>query len=123
MPRVFRHDAITLHGEGKEEDFERFMKEELIPYFSKRYKGPTRVSVADLTSQSLLKNTSGRGKWLWVTVWDGSPEAVRGSAFEHARMISIEETEALLKKLEAFGERATEEVYSELDSVEVGINT
>ncbi len=43
MLRVFRHDAITLHGEVREEDFERFMKEELAPYFSKQYKGPTRA--------------------------------------------------------------------------------
>ncbi len=39
MPRVFRNDAITLHREVSEGDFERFMKEELVPYFSGRYRG------------------------------------------------------------------------------------
>jgi hypothetical protein len=120
MPRVFRHDAITLHREVREEDFESFMKAELMPYFNERYKGPTRSSIADLTSQSLLKDTKGRRKCLWITAWDGSPEAVRGSSFEHTRMGgSFEETEAMLKKLESFGKRTTEKVFSELVSHEV----
>src|SRR4051794_6246853 len=116
MPGVIRHDLITLHREVREDDFERFMKEELIPYFSERYRGPTRSSVADIQSQSLLKDTKGRRKWLWVTVWDGNPESVRGSAFEHTRMSRIEETEAILKKLETFGKRGIEKVFTELDS-------
>jgi len=123
MPRVIRHDVITLHSGVSEEDFERFMKEELIPYFSGQYRGPTRASRADLQSQSLLKETKGRRKWLWVTAWDGSPEDVRGSAFEHTRMVRFEETEAMLKRLESFGKRATEKVFSELDSSEVAANT
>lgn len=123
MPRVFRHDAITLHSEAREEDFERFMKEELIPYFSERYRGPTRTSIADLKSQSLLKDTKGQRKWLWVTAWDGSPESVRGSSFEHTRMVRFEETEAMLKKLKSFGKRTTEKVLSEVDSTEVPTNT
>lgn len=60
MLKVVRHDAITLHGEVKEEDFERFMKDELVPFFSKQYRGPTRASVADLKGQSLLKDTKSR---------------------------------------------------------------
>ena len=123
MPRVFRHDAITLQSGVREEDFERFMKEKLIPYFSEQYRGPTRSSRADLKSQSLLKDTKGRRKWLWVTAWDGNPESVRGSSFEHTRMSRIEKTEAMLKKLESFGKRSTEKVFSELDSTEVGTNT
>jgi len=120
---VFRHDAITRHSEVREEDFERFMKEELVPYFSERYKGPTRVSKADLKSQSLFKDTKGRREYLWITVWDGSPESVRGSSFEHTRMIRFEETEAMLKKLESFGKRSAEKVFSELVSIEVATNT
>jgi len=123
MPRVVRHDVITLHSEVREEDFETFMKEELIPYFSERYRGPTRSSIADLQSQSLLKDTKGRRKWLWVTAWDGSPDSVRGSSFEHTRMSRIEGTETMLKKLESFGKRTTEKVFSELDSIEVATNT
>jgi hypothetical protein len=122
MRRVFRHDAITLHSEVREDDFERFMKEELIPYFSERYKGPTRVSVADLKSQSLLKDTQSRRKWLWATAWDGHPESLRGSSFENTRSIEFKETEVMLKKLESFGKR-TEKVFMELDSTEVATNT
>jgi len=121
--RVIRHDAITLHSEVKEEDFERFMKEQLVPYFSKRYKGPTRASVADLKSQSLLKDTQGQRKYLWITVWDGSLESVRGSSFEHARMVRFAETEARLKKLESFGKRTTEKTFSELVSSKVPTTT
>ncbi len=122
MSRVFRHDAITLHSESKEEDFERFMTEDLIPYFSEKYRGPTRVSIADLKIQSLLRDTEDPRTWLWVTVWDGSPESLRGSSFEHTRMIRFEETEALLKKLESFGKRASEKVFSESGSTEVATN-
>jgi hypothetical protein len=123
MFRVFRHDAITLHSEVKKEDFERFMKEELVPYFSERYKGPTRSSIADLTSQSLFKGTKGQRKYLWITMWDGSPESVRGSSFENTRMVRFEGTEAILKKLEVFGKRSSEKVFSELVSIEVATNT
>lgn len=122
MSRVFRHDAITLHSESKEEDFERFMTEDLIPYFSEKYRGPTRVSIADLKIQSLLRDAEDPRTWLWVTVWDGSPESLRGSSFEHTRMIRFEETEALLKKLESFGKRASEKVFSESGSTEVATN-
>ena len=99
MPGVIRHDAITLHDDVKEEDVEGFMQTELMPYFSQRYKGPTRTSVADLTHQSLLKDAESQGKYLWVTVWevwDRSPESVRGASFEHTRMIRFEETDTLL---------------------------
>ncbi len=122
MLAVFRHDEITLRSEVSEEDFEGFMKEELIPYFSERYRGPTRSSRADLQSQTLLKDTKGQRKWLWVTVWDGNPDDVRGSSFERARMSRIEETGAMLKKLESFGKRGSEKVFSELISIEVATN-
>ena len=125
MNNVFRHDAITLYGKVKDEDFERFMKEELIPHFSKVYKGPTRSSNADLQSQSLFRDTKGH-KYLWITVWDGSPESVRGSSFENTRMSRVEgteKTEAMLKKLESFGKRTAEKVFSEIDSIEVATNT
>jgi hypothetical protein len=112
---VVRHDWITLHDEAKGEEFERFMKERLIPYFAEKYRGPTRVSIADITGQSLLKDSAGGGRWLWVTTWDGNADAVRGAAFENTRMFHFEETEAMLKKLEAFGKREAEQVYDALD--------
>jgi hypothetical protein len=123
MHNIIRHDAITLLRGVREEDFERFMQEELLPYFSKRYQGPTRTSRADLQSQSLLKDTKGRRRYLWVTVWDGSSESVRGSSFENTRMIKVEATEAKLKKLDSFGKRSSEKVMSELISTKVPRNT
>ena len=122
MSRVLRHDVITLHGGVSEEDFERFMEGELIPYFSERYRGPTRSSRADLKRQSLLRDTQGRRKWLWVSGWEGSPESVRGASFEHARMSRLEETDAMLGRLDAFGRRAAEKVFSETASAEVATN-
>jgi hypothetical protein len=126
MPGAIRHDAITLHSDVKEEDLEGFMETELMPYFSERYKGPTRASVADLTHQFLLKDAESRGTYLWVTVWevwDRSPEAVRGASFEHTRMIRFEETDTLLKKLESFGTRSSVTAFSELVSLEVTTKT
>lgn len=123
MFRVFRHDVITLHSEVMEEDFERFMKEELVPHFSEQYKGPTRTSIADLKGQSLFKDTKGQRKYLWITVWDGSPESVRGSSFEHTRRVRFKETDTLLKKLESFGKRTAEKVFSELANIEIATNT
>jgi hypothetical protein len=123
MFRVCRHDAITLHSEVREEDFERFMKEALVPHFSEQDKGPTRSSIADLKSQSLFKDTKGQRKYLWITVWDGGPESVRGSSFEHTRMSRPEAAEAMLKELESFGKRATEIIFSELVNIEVATNT
>jgi hypothetical protein len=111
-----RHDAITLHQEVSEEDFERFMREELVPYFNKAYTQSTRVSVALIRDQLLLKDNEDRRKYLWVTVWDtGSafPEVVRGS-FEGTRMgHQLEGTEAMLKRLETFGKRSPEKVFVE----------
>jgi hypothetical protein len=119
---IFRYDAITLHSKASEEDFQKFVKEELLPYFKGQYKGPTRTSRADLKDQSFLKDTKGRRNYLWITVWDGSPESVRGSSFENTRMIRFEKTEAILKKLEFFGKRSSEKVFSELVSVKVATN-
>lgn len=122
MPGVIRHDGITLGSGVKEEDFERFMKEELIPYFSERYRGPTRSSRADIESQSLLRDSKSGRKWLWVTRWSGSPEDVRGPSFANARMSRMEETEAMLEKLDSFGKRTAEKVFSEVDSTRVATN-
>ena len=71
MPKVFRHDSITLRSGVNEADFERFMTAELLPYFSENYKGPTRASRADIKGQTLLKsggraNTSGSRRGMAV---------------------------------------------------------
>jgi len=119
---IIRHDHITLHSKVKEDEFEKFMREELVQHFNDHYKGPTRVSKADLKRQSLLKQDKGH-KYLWITEWEGSPESVRGSTFENTRMIIITGTEAMLKKLESFGKRAAEKVFGELVAVEVPSKT
>ncbi len=122
MQRVFRHDVITLQDEAQGEDFEKFMRDELMPYFSGRYRGPTRASIADLKSQSLLKDIRSGRKWLWVTVWEGRAEAVRQSSFEDTRIVKFEETRAMLKRLAAFGRRSPAQVFGEVESVEVETN-
>jgi len=123
MPRVIRHDPVTLSRGVKGDDFEKFMVEELAPFFSEHYKGPTRVSVADLKAQSLLKKAQRPGEYLWVTEWDGSPESVRGSSFEHTRMVPVDATVEILKKLATFCDREREKVFSELATIEVATNT
>jgi heme-degrading monooxygenase HmoA len=113
---TFRHDAITLHQEVSEKDFERFMREELVPYFNEAYTQSTRVTVAGIRDQFLLKDTEDGRNYLWVTVWDTggtSPKVVRGS-FEHTRMgHQLEKTVAMLKRLDTFGKRNSEEVFAE----------
>ena len=54
---LLRHDTITLRPGVTEADFEQFMINDLIPFFSKAYQGPTRSSKADIKGQSLLKAT------------------------------------------------------------------
>lgn len=79
MQRMIRHDAIVLHTDTVEQEFETFVQHEILPYFSETYRGPTQASVADLKGQSLLKAVKDRRRYLWVTEWDGSPDAVAGS--------------------------------------------
>jgi hypothetical protein len=122
MSRVFRHDAITLRESVRPEDFTKFMTDELVPYFSTRFKGPTRSSRADIKHQTVLEDGVNRHRYLWVTVWDGSPESVGGSSFERARMSEFVETTAILKKLESFGVRAAEKIFIDLVDIEVGTN-
>jgi hypothetical protein len=113
---VFRNDPIKLRTGVKEEDFERFVAEELFPFFSKKYAGRTTNAHAFLTSQSLLKGTKDRRKYRWLTVWSGSPERIQGSSFE---LVFVEdhkstETEAMLKKLESFGNRLPASIMAEV---------
>jgi len=122
MPKVIRHDAITLNRGVKEEDFERFMTDELVPFFNEHYKGPTRASIADLKEQALLRSAQAPREYLWVTKWEGSPESVLGSSFEHVRMVNVEVTGEMLKKLEPFGKRRKEHVFAELAEIEVATN-
>jgi len=116
MNKVFRNDPIKLRTGVKEEDFERFMAEELLPFFGKKYAGPTRNTHVFLTGQSLLKGTKDRRKYQWLTVWSGPAERVQGSAFELVLMEHNKstETEALLKKLESFGTHFPASILTEV---------
>jgi hypothetical protein len=120
MDSSIRNDSINLHSGAKQEKFEKFMLEEVLPFFSKKYAGPTRKTAAFLTGQSLLKDTISTRKYLWITLWDGSAESVQGTSFEHALVEdeTATETLALLRKLESFGERACAGVF-----VEIGRNS
>lgn len=120
---LFRHDPITLHAGAVEADFERFMSDELMPFFSEHYKGPTRASRADIRGQSLLQATGRAREYLWITSWDGSAESVAGPGFEQARMVKVDATDAILKKLETFGKRGTEHLFAERSSVVLATNT
>jgi hypothetical protein len=122
MSKTYRYDAIVIHSGVSEEDFETFMTDELLPFFSKQYKGPTRTSCADLEGQCLFKNALTPGQYLWITTWAGAPDSVRGSFFENVRMQvgspsenarseRVVATEAILKKVESFGKRISEELF------------
>jgi len=63
MNTVFRNDPIKLHIGVKEDDFERFAAEELLPFFGKKYAGPAGNAQAFLASQRLLKGTKDRRKY------------------------------------------------------------
>ncbi len=116
MNTVFRNDPIKLHTGVKEENFERFMAEELLPFFGKKYAGLTGNTQAFLASQCLLKGTKDRRKYQWLTVWNGPAERVQGSSFELALVEDNKstETEVVLKKLESFGRRFPASVLAEV---------
>ena len=119
MFHTVRHDAIVLNAGVDAEAFERFMTNELLPHFAERFKGPTRVSKADLKAQSLLRDAKSARKFLLVTVWHGAAALVAGAAFENARTNRLSQTDALLKKLDGFARRSAEKVFAELISTEV----
>jgi hypothetical protein len=115
MNIVFRNDPVRLRTGVKEENFERFMAEELLPFFGKKYAGPTKNTQAFLTAQSLLKGTKDPRKYQWLTVWSGPAERVQGSSFE---LVLVQdntsaETAALLEKLETFGKRLPASILTE----------
>lgn len=116
MNTAFRNDPIKLRTGVKEEAFERFVAEELFPFFSRKFAGSNGNTHAFLTSQSLLKGTKDRRKYRWLTVWSGPAERVNGSSFE---LVSVEDnkstdTEDMLRKLESFGTRLPASILTEV---------
>lgn len=122
MSHTIRHDAIALKAGIDADAFERFMTSELMPHFAERFKGPTRVSKADLKALSLLRDAKSARRYLLVTVWDGAAASVAGAAFENARMNAVKQTSEVLKKLDGFAKRSAEKVYAEMVLIEVPTN-
>ncbi len=122
MSHTIRHDAIALNAGVEAAAFERFMTNELMPHFAETFKGPTRTSKADLKVQSLLRDAKSARRFLLVTVWDGTASSVAGTAFENARMSTVAQTAALLKKLDGFAKRSAEKLYVEVVSTVVPTN-
>jgi hypothetical protein len=114
---ILRIDRIELHPEAtvNHEDFVKFMKEELFPFFVERYGSATRITLATIRNQSLLKETGDERKYLWVTEWSGRGEDVGGQFFERVVMKDepLEERKAVLEKIESFGKRTPEVVLAE----------
>jgi hypothetical protein len=115
MSDVLRHDPIRLKTGVAEEEFERFVTGELFPYFRERFTGLTRVTIANLTGQSLLKDTTEPRKYLWETRWSGPAQAIEGASFEGVVMEDhrAAEKKALLRKLAGFGRRERARVFTE----------
>ena len=122
MERLIRHDTVILHADTVEQVFEDFMRKDLLPYFGRTYRGPTRISVADLKRQSLLRDAKVPRRYLWTTEWEGSADAVVGASFARVRMSKMPETDAMLKRLDGYGRRGAARVLRELASVEVATN-
>lgn len=122
MSHTIRHDAIALKAGIDADAFERFMTSELMPHFAERFKGPTRVSKADLKALSLLRDAKSARRYLLVTVWDGAAASVAGAAFENARMNAVKQTSEVLKKLDGLAKRPAEKVYAEMVLIEVPTN-
>ena len=111
MSETIREEALSLQPSVTVEAFEDFMTETFMPHMVERFKGPTRVSRADLQSISLLHNAKSGRRFLLVTVWQGAPDSVMGASFEHTRMNTSARTDALLLQLAALAKRAPEKVY------------
>ena len=111
MSETIREEALSLLSGITVEAFEDFMTASFMPHMVDRFKGPTRVSRADLQSISLLHSAKSARRFLLVTVWQGAPNSVMGASFEHTRMNTNARTDALLLQLAALAKRAPEKVY------------
>ena len=113
MSSTIRLDALSLMPGVSVDTFERFMTDTFMPHMIDRFKGPTRVSRADLDRVTLLHGAQSTRKYLLLTAWQGATESVLGASFEHARMNTNARTDALLVQLGTMAKRSTEKVYTE----------
>ncbi len=118
MSETIREDALSLLAGVTVAAFEDFMNATFMPHMVERFKGPTRVSRADLQAVTLLQNAKSRRKYVLVTVWQGAPESVLGASFEHTRMNTNARTDALLAQLAAQAKRSTEKVYTTVSTLQ-----
>jgi len=125
MNTVFRNDPIKLHIGVKEADFERFVAEELLPFFGKKYARPVGNAQVSLASQRLLKGTKDRRKYQWLTVWSGPAERVQGASFELVLGDDDKaaETEGVLKRLDTFGQRFPASILAEMARQSAALET
>lgn len=118
MSTTIRHDALSLLPGVATEAFERFMSATFMPHMIERFKGPTRVSRADLDAVTLLRNAKSARRYLLLTAWQGAPESVLGASFEHTRMNTNARTDALLQQLGSMARRSTEKIYTETTTLQ-----
>jgi len=116
MNTVFRNDPIKLHPGVQQDDFEKFIAAELLPFFDKKYATPAGNAPALLKSQRLLKGTKEQRKYQWLTEWSGPAERLQSFAFEAVLVDDDDfaETDQVLKKLESFGMRFPASVLTEV---------
>ncbi len=112
MSETHRQDTLSLLAGVTVEAFVSFMTDSFMPHMVERFKGPTRVSRADLLSISLFQDAKSARKYLLLTVWQGVPASVQGASFENARMNSNVRTTALLAQMAALAKRGTEKIYT-----------
>ncbi len=112
MSEAIREETLSLQPGVAVDAFEDFMTTTFLPHMVERFKGPTRVSRADLQSVALLRSARSARRYLLVTAWQGAPESVMGASFEHTRMNTHARTDALLLQLATLAKRAAEKVYT-----------
>lgn len=118
MSKFVRHDAITLKAGADETAFMDFMNKELIPFFKSTYKNLTRISIANIAGQMLLKDLGKEGRFVWVNTWTGPVSAISDPAFSGTQMTDLnkEKTIGMLEKIKTFGKRSVAAVYEETEA-------
>ena len=111
MAAFYRLDRITIKPETDRGAFVDFVSGTLLPYFDKTYHPLTRVTIANLHGQSFLKSTENENEYSWLTIWSGPGSAISDRSFREVLMIQKPETDELLQRVDAFGERQTMAIW------------
>src|SRR4051812_41224700 len=102
MDQVVRLETIKLRSADQSEEFESFARHDLFPTLQSAYGGFTRVTIASLVSQVLLKRCGHAGEYVWLSLWSGPAQAVEESDLTGASMTFHKDALARLQKLEEF---------------------